>query len=119
MRQRDGPLVADKRFNEDMASNGHQDSLATHKARKTRYAIQGIYEEMISELSASSDVQDKALVKQLQQYLKDMPKIEPNAKNRYNQDKAELTQANDLKEKLQQEKRITLPEHKNKKQTQK
>lgn len=119
MRQRGAPMAADERFNEDMANNGHQDSVATHKARKTRYAVRGIYEEMISELSASSDAQDKALAKQLQQYLKDMPKIEPNAKNRYNQDKAELTQANDLKEKLQQEKRITLPEHKNKKQTQK
>ena len=72
-------------------------------ARKSRYAVINIYNNLVNELSKSNQELDKKLAEELKTYVKQMKSQSVQQQNYYNLAKAEITKANKLKAQLEKQ----------------
>ena len=79
-------------------------SKAVQKAKSTRAVVRGIYKAMIHDLSRSDIIADRNLAVKLQNYLDEMPRINPREKVVYQEHRERLEQAKALQKKLKRQK---------------
>ena len=79
-------------------------SKAVQKAKSTRAVVRGIYKAMIHDLSRSDIIADRNLAVKLQNYLDEMPRINPREKVVYQEHRERLEQAKALQKQLARQK---------------